>query len=234
MASVNMKYLFAALNNATYPPVRKQNDNHTSGHRHQMVYEPEGERYQILNNYFKFVITRNPLERVLSGYRSKLEHHSITPDLTVKFDRPKIEMIKTHRPQLYSQWEKSGRTMKIFPTFNEYIRYLDSHNYYDLDSHLRPLQYICHPCVFQYDFYANLKLMPEDLFRLLDRFDIPHDSFKNQPAPHDTESLMTKYYGSLSEAEKKMVYKFVHQELEFYYHIYPEEKDMHISLIGQF
>ena len=225
-----MKYLFAALNNATYSPNMRV--EHTLS-EYRLLHENATERNLILQNYFKFVMTRNPLERVLSGYRSKLEH-KITANLSNKFDQAKIEMIKIHRPEVYLQWEESGRTAKVFPTFNEYIRYLNSHNYYDLDEHLRPLQYICHPCVYQYDFYANLKLMPGELFRLLDRFNIPHDSFRNEPAPHDTRTLMSAYYATLSEEEKKMVYKFVHQELEFYYHVYPEERDMHIPLIGHF
>ena len=230
LASVNMKYLFAALNNATYSPNIR--DTHPMG-SYRLLNETEQRRYHILNDYFKFVMTRNPLERVLSGYRSKIEH-SITPNLSNKFDQPKIEMIKAGQPEVYSQWEESGRTIKVFPTFNEFIRYLNSHTYYELDEHIRPLLYICHPCVYQYDFYANLKLMPKELFRILDKFNIPHDSFKNQPAQHDTKSLMSKYYAKLSEEEKKMVHKFVHQELEFYYHIYPEERNMHIPLIGHF
>ena len=225
-----MKYLFAALNNATYSP--NMRESHPLG-RYRLLNEAELKRYQILNDYFKFVMTRNPLERILSGYRSKIEH-SIIANVPNKFDQPKIEMIKTYRPEVYSQWEESGRTIKVFPTFNEFIRYLDSHSYYELDEHLRPLMYICHPCVFQYDFYANLKLMPEELFRIMDKYNIPYESFRNQPAPHDTKLLMSEYYATLSEEEKKMVYKFIHEELEFYYYIYPEERNMHIPLIGQF
>ena len=230
LASVNMKYLFAALNNATYSPNMRV-EHSLSNYR--LLHENEVERNRILKNFFKFVMTRNPLERILSGYRSKLEH-AVTRNLSNKFDQAKLEMIKTHRPQVYSEWVESGHITKIFPKFNEFIQYLDTHSYYELDEHLRPLQYICHPCVFQYDFYANLKLMPEELFRLLDRYNISPDSFRNEPAPHDTRSLMSQYYATLSKEEKKMVHKYIHEELEFYYHIYPEERNMHIPFIGHF
>ena len=60
--------------------------------------------------------------------------------------------------------------------------------------------------------------MPKELFWLMDEYSIPHKSFRNQPAHHDTKSLMSEYYATLSEEEKKMVYKqFVYEELEFYY-----------------
>jgi len=75
--------------------------------------------------------------------------------------------------------------------------------------------------------------MPEEFDQLFEKFNIPQNTFRDLPAAHDTGSLMPKYYARLNEAEKKMVYKFVHQELEFYYHIYPEERDMHIPLIGK-
>ena len=238
LASTNIRLLFAALNNVI-DPSEELLDKYIHSHdlqvfRYRMSTQSKAEREKKLTSFFKFVMTRNPLERILSAYRNKLENHPIHPKVTGLFDRAKIEMIKAGRPKVYSQWEESGRTIKVFPTFNEFVRYLNSHSYYELDPHFRPLQYVCHPCVFQYDFYANLKLMPKEFDRLFKKFNISHESFRDQHGRHDTASLMPKYYGMLSEAEKKMVYKFIHQELEFYYHIYPEERNMHIPLIGQF
>ena len=240
LASTNIRLLFAALNNAigrseeSMDKYIRDHIDQTYSYRMHLSAN-SAEREKTLTSYFKFVMTRNPLERILSAYRNKLENHPIDRKVTGVFDPAKIEMIKAYRPEVYSQWEESGRTIKVFPTFNEFIRYLDSHSYYELDAHFRPLQYVCHPCVFKYDFYANLKLMPKEFDRLFEKFNIPNNSFKGQDvAHHDTGSLMPSYYATLSEEEKKMVYKFVHQELEFYYYIYPEERNMHIPLIGQF
>ena len=215
--------------------MEKYNHSHDlQAFRYRLSTQSKGDKKKILSDYFKFVMTRNPLERILSAYRNKFENHPISKEVSGVFDPDKIEMIKANRPEVYAKWEKSGRTLKVWPTFNEFIRYLGSHNYYDLDPHFRPLQYICHPCVFHYDFYANLKLMPAEFDHLFEKFNIPQDSFRNQPAHHDTSSLMPKYYARLSESEKKMVYQFAYSEMEFYYHIYPEERDMHIPLIGEF
>ena len=239
LASTNIRLLFAALNNVI-DPSEDLLDKYIHSHnlqtfRYSMLTLSKADREKKLANYFKFVMTRNPLERILSAYRNKLENHPIDRKVTGLFDPAKIEMIKTYRPEVYSQWEESGRTIKVFPTFNEFIRYLDSHSYYELDPHFRPLMYICHPCVFQYDFYANLKLMPKEFDQLFKKFNIPNNSLKGQEIVHrDTGSLMPRYYATLSKEEKKMVFKFVHQELEFYYYIYPEERNMHIPLIGQF
>ena len=237
LASTHIRVMFAALNgfistDAVFEKYTHDRNLYTSNYN--LLKMSEEERKKKLSTYFKFVMTRNPLERILSAYRNKFENHPINPKVTGVFDEAKIEMIKTNRPKVYAQWEESGRTIKVFPTFNEFIRYLNSHSYYELDPHFRPLQYICHPCVFQYDFYANLKLMPEEFDRLFKKFNIPNDSFKNQAAHHDTGSLVPEYYAKLSKTEKKMVQKFVYQELEFYYYIYPDERDMHIPLIGQF
>ena len=237
LASTNIRLLFAALNNVLDPSEALVKYNHSrdlQAFRYRLSTLSKEEKEKKLSTYFKFVMTRNPLERILSAYRNKLENHPIDPKASGLFDPAKIEIMKTYQPKVYKHWEDSGRTIKIFPRFNDFIRYLDSHSYYELDPHFRPLQYICHPCVFQYDFYANLKLMPEEFDRLFKKFNIPNNSFRNQPAHHDTGSMMPRYYAKLSDTEKKMVYNFVHQELEFYYHIYPEERDMHIPLIGQF
>ena len=237
LASSHIRVMFAALNGILSPEAvaaKNTHDRNLYTSNYNLLKMSEEERNKKLTSYFKFLMTRNPLERILSAYRNKLENHPINPKVTGVFDGAKIEMIKTYRPKVYSQWEESGRTIKVFPTFNEFIRYLNSHSYYELDEHFRPLLYICHPCVFQYDFYANLKLMPEEFDRLFKKFNIPNNAFNSQKPSRDTGSLMPKYYAALSKAEKKMVHKFVHQELEFYYHIYPEEKDMHIPLIGHF
>ena len=237
LASTNIRLLFAALNNVIDPSRAMEKYNHShdlQAFRYRLSTQSKGEKKKILDSYFKFVMTRNPLERILSAYRNKFENHPISKSLSGVFDKDKIEMIKINRPDVYRKWERSGRTLEVFPTFNEFIHYLGSHSYYDLDPHFRPLQYICHPCVFHYDFYANLKLMPAEFDHLFEKFNIPQDSFRNQPAHHDTGSLMPKYYAKLSESEKKIVYQFAHSEMEFYYHIYPEERDMHIPLIGEF
>jgi len=237
LASTNIRVMFAALNKAISPEAvfeKLTHDRNLYAKNYNMLNMSPTERKKKLSGYFKFVMTRNPLERILSAYRNKFENHPISKNVSGVFDEAKIEMIKVNRPEVYTKWEKSGRTLKVFPTFNEYIRYLGSHSYYKLNPHFRPLQYICHPCVFHYDFYANLKLMPAEFDRLFEKFNIPQDSFKNQPSHHDTGSLMPKYYAQLSESEKKMVYQFAHSEMEFYYHIYPEERDMHIPLIGEF
>ena len=237
LASSNIRVMFAALNKVISPEAvfeKKLRNGSLHAENFTMLNVSSGERKEKLDSYFKFVMTRNPLERILSAYRNKFEKHSISKNVSGIFDPDKIEMIKANRPEVYAKWEKSGRTLKVWPTFNEFIRYLGSHNYYDLDPHFRPLQYICHPCVFHYDFYANLKLMPAEFDHLFEKFNIPQDSFRNQPAHHDTSSLMPKYYARLSESEKKMVYQFAYSEMEFYYHIYPEERDMHIPLIGEF
>ncbi|XP_065889066.1 carbohydrate sulfotransferase 9-like isoform X2 [Dysidea avara] len=236
LASTNIRVMFAALNGNISPEVVLNRNNRSidTGKYNMLSVLPE-ERKKKLESYFKFVMTRNPLERILSAYRNKFENHPISRNLSRRFDEAKIEMIKINRPDMYTKWERSGRTLKVFPTFNEFIHYLGSHSYYDLDPHFRPLQYICHPCVFHYDFYANLKLMPAEFDRLLKKFDIPKNFFKNQRGHRrDTGSLMPKYYAQLSEYEKKMVYQFAHSEMEFYYHIYPEERDMHIPLIGEY
>ena len=65
LASVNMKYLFAALNNATYSPNIRDTDPMRS---YRLSNKTELKRFQVLNDHFKFVMTRNPLERILSGY----------------------------------------------------------------------------------------------------------------------------------------------------------------------
>ncbi|XP_065889096.1 carbohydrate sulfotransferase 14-like [Dysidea avara] len=237
LASTNIRVMFAALNKAISPEAvfeKLTHDRDLYAQNYNMLKMSPAERKKKLDSYFKFVMTRNPLERILSAYRNKFEHHPISKNISGVFDEAKIEMIKINRPYMYAKWERSGRTLKVFPTFNEFIHYLGSHSYYDLDPHFRPLQYICHPCVFHYDFYANLKLMPAEFDRLFEKFNIPQDSFRNQPAHHDTGSLMPKYYAKLSESEKKMVYQFAHSEMEFYYHIYPEERDMHVPLIGEF
>jgi chondroitin 4-sulfotransferase 11 len=46
---------------------------HSPGMFRNMSGVPKHERYQMLEDYHKMIIVRNPFERLLSAYRNKLE-----------------------------------------------------------------------------------------------------------------------------------------------------------------
>ena len=47
-----------------------------------------------------------------------------------------------------------------------------------------------------------------------------------------TESLSPSYYAQLTHTQKLAVLKQVQIDLDFYYHLFPEERGIHNSILG--
>ena len=63
---------------------------------------------------------------------------------------------------------------------------------------------LCFPCHVKYDFYANFKYLPDDAFRIMDKFQIPHHYYRNvdnHPGV-STADLLELHYKYLQSQER--------------------------------
>ena len=75
-----------------------------------------------------------------------------------------------------------------------------------LNEHLESMTTLCQPCVFDYDYYANFKYLPEDANRVMDKFGIPHFYYRdveNHPI-YSTRELTDFFYGDMTLEERAM------------------------------
>ena len=191
-------------------------------------------RKQRLDTYFKYIFIRNPMERVVSAYLDKiakpLNKSSIKYNTEERF---KASIIKKWRPEDYRAWLKDDRA--IYPTFSEYIDYINFIDLRKTNKHFKPIVYLCLPCIINYNFYGNFKLLPDDAKEVLDHFNLnssyyDYSSFISHKS-YKTSDVVTKYFSQLTTGQKKELFHTYTDELDFYYSLYPEETDSHLDLL---
>ena len=177
--------------------------------KHSFMNRNDAQRDYSLKNYFKFIMYRNPLERLVSGYRSKVQRYPLIgtmPD-TPHYNWLREEVYKFKHPEEYEAW-----------------RY---------EQHFRPIAELCHPCRTRFDFYGNFKFFEEDAAVLKLRLHAKDEYLRlgYYNAATETSYLLSEYYEQLSEKQKWLVFYRFLPELDFFYRIFPEELNTHKQIL---
>ena len=193
-------------------------------------------RIEILKSSYKFTMWRNPLERLASIYRSKVQRF---PLVGFEYDSPHYNFIRkaiyryTHQHE-YEAWESNGGLTPVNISFGDFIDYwaIGPQEMAE-DEHFQSILHMCQPCRVRYDFYGNFKNFMEDAQVLVERLGgIP--AYLRQ-GYYDNESstghIMLLYYRQLDYQQKKVVLHKLSKELDFYYRLFPEERDSHKSIL---
>ena len=196
---------------------------------------PMNEIRRHLANYYKYVFIRNPMERVLSAYLDKIAHPLDISLIKKKFEeRYKENILKALRLAEYNRWLKNGSKGPIYPTFSEYVQYLNMINLKEANEHFKPIIYLCHPCAINYNFYGNFKLLPKDANALIKHFKLNSSYYDSKSyishTSYKTSNLVHKYFSELTALQKETLFYSYADELDFYYSLYPEEMNSHLNL----
>ena len=198
---------------------------------------PPKERKKRLTEYFKIVFVRNPMERLVSAYNSKISKFVNTTLIEDKFSEGlKNTILDMFRPTEHKAWLKNGKKGPMYPTFSEYVQYLIKQNIKTINEHFQPVISLCHPCAIDFNFYGNFKNLPDEAETLLNTLKINSTLYYDREGSYishkgyKTSEVVTKYFSKLTDQQKKSLFNFYKEELEFYYTLYPEERDSHLRL----
>ena len=191
------------------------------------------ERLRKVKSYYKFMVVRNPLERLVSAFRDKIEKPLTSlydPNL---FEGYKRDILKKYRAEEFHQWERDEYSEPISVTFSEYIWWIVESNPQFLNEHFSPVVNNALPCMMKYDFYANFKQFNSDILGLIWRQKLPLEYFyqKGTHTEGHTAKRLQHYYSQLDKELKLKLFEKTFQDLDFYYHLYPEEKTSHVELL---
>ncbi|GJQ80792.1 hypothetical protein Trydic_g9383 [Trypoxylus dichotomus] len=167
---------------------------------------------KAFNGSLSFLIVRHPLERLLSGYRDKIEH-ALPHSLHKKLGN---QIIMKYRPLTVTG--KSRRT-KV-PTFEEFVLYLLDcvKNGESLDMHWTPIVEFCTPCMFNFDIVAHTETLQEDQEYLIYKAglqDIIKPEWKNS-GKGMTAQQVDKYYSQLTRAQILQLYHIYRYDFELF------------------
>ena len=189
--------------------------------------------------YFKYSMVRNPLERLASAYRSKIERFNLTGSMR---DRPhynwaRYEIFKRVHPHLFLEWVRGRKSEPIAISFSDLITYWLNPILaeFKFDDHFMSFLHICQPCRTRFDFYGNFRHFNRDAQVLIDKIGASSSDLRQSYYSDDsssTDQRMKLYYSTLSETQKRDVLRKMALELEFHYTIFPEERDSHKQILG--
>ena len=168
------------------------------------------ERNKRLSEYKKFMFVRDPFERLVSAYRSKLEIHP-NPDSRVVFlnmiDAFYAEFPERRRER---EWQKKMGA-KANATFKDFLYFildrleLQGRN----NEHFVPMVSLCDPCNVHYDFigsYENLAADSEHIFKELSigyHFPARNDNY----SATETSRVVASYFTDLQPELVSMVWE---------------------------
>ncbi len=188
-----------------------------------------------VKSFYKVTVLRNPLERLLSAFRDKIEHPLIFRAHTGY--RPKIllEIVrKFGNLEELEKWLSSNGSFPLRVTFPQYIQWIVDTRNSLLNEHFAPQIEDIYPCRMIHDFFGNFKQLGKDMAMIINKLDAPMEYYPNA-SYHDssvqTGSLLEKYYSQVSAKVKHALFRDFYQELDFYYHLYPEERTSHCKLL---
>ena len=109
-----------------------------------------------LQKYFKFLVVRHPLDRLVSAYIDKLVHDNHVYQTSMGTD-----ILKRYRISVDNKTLEQGKGVR----FSEYIRYIIE--YMPQDGHFTDMQSQCFPCEINYNYIAKLETQNSDALHII-------------------------------------------------------------------
>ncbi|XP_053377344.1 carbohydrate sulfotransferase 11-like [Mercenaria mercenaria] len=153
------------------------------------------EQSQLLRQYKKFLVVRNPLERLLSGYRNKFFH----PNERHKAEyHDKVTAFYGLHPHLRRRNNVRVDFNSKEMTFEEFLLYFTDVyevNEY-LNEHFVPSNQLCNPCNVKYDYIGKYESLNNDVKYIFERLNIDIDfpGRNDNYSSVSTSTLVEEFY----------------------------------------
>ncbi len=194
----------------------------------------DNERREMARTYYKYTIIRHPLERMVSAYKDKIEP-PLVPNKKTWLDEIKLRIVQRFQAEEHKKWRDSSYSFPLTISFHVFARWVVESRDEVLNEHFVPITKSIYPCRIKYDFYGNFKQLVTDMRLIIDKFQAPHEYFQEQgyhSPGQGTQELLKSYFSRLDQDMKLKVFHEFYQDLDFYYHLYPEERTSHCQLLG--
>ena len=159
-----------------------------------------------LKNYFRYIIIKHPLDRLVSAWRDGMIH---TPEYQKKFG-PHIRAFSRCNNTKPCPHEDPSRLIE----FSEFLDYIASKNPRLYDRHWLTYYHHCHPCHYKYDFVAKLETFSTDFPILKKKLNFPDDLdlLKLHSYGDDNVSYLSNY-DKVSMATSKKLLSIYHKDM---------------------
>ena len=153
-----------------------------------------------LTEYQKVMFVRDPLERLVSAYRSKLIIHP-NPNSRAVFLQ-KIQELYIQYPEREKQRKVLERLQSGVISFKEFLYYLLDHLELEgqVNEHFAPMATLCNPCEVKYNYIGSYDAVNKEANFLFGKLRIPHHfpGRNDNYSSTETKNLVESYYNDLS------------------------------------
>ncbi|CAH1801302.1 unnamed protein product [Owenia fusiformis] len=165
-ATTTWRKMFMAMHyNISYNDADENFDKLTKdiGLKHLNLYS-EQKILQIMQGYLKFMVVRNPFERLLSAWQNKFN----------KYKSGQFWYCNTYGKSIIEKYRKNftvGDGSGCDVTFDEFTDYLLERDFKNgwIDEHWKPYYDLCMPCHVPYDTIIHYETLVEDSNYVLDK-----------------------------------------------------------------
>ena len=196
----------------------------------------DSQRLHKIRNYWKFVILRNPLERLLSAFLNKVSSPlQLTASVWDTFELHKHRIMEIYHPNKLKTFKSGSLSEELRLDFETFLRWIIDTPNYRLNEHFAPIVELAQPCRVRYNFYGNFKMYSSDMRSITERLGVPHRYFvdKSSHKPgRETRELMEPFYSQVSKEVKLRLLQNIAEDMAFYYTLFPEERDTHLDTLG--
>lgn len=198
VACTNWKKLWLQMRNITF---KSATEAHTKAAYTRMNLKKikSSEFSFVMKKYKKFLIVRDPMERLVSAYRNKFENIRNESIFT---------KMGTDIKQHYRKWtDVTGNSTKV--TFKEFVQFLldSSIQGQDLNEHWKSYEGLCQPCTVKYDYIGRYSTLSSDSNHILRELGVPSKLQFPKFKPKSTSALVTQYLDQLHPQQKTELYR---------------------------
>ena len=168
-----------------------------------------------INNYYKFMFVREPLERLLSAYRNKFTE-KYSDYFQIRFGR---KIVKRYRTNPTNRSLAKGHDV----TFNEFVKYLTDPRITNFNAHWQHYYKLCLPCQLQYDFIGKYEHLKEDVDKVLYHLGLENAIHFPQTRHHSktTGSVVKAFFRNITSQEVHDLWKLYSVDYRMFGYRYP-------------
>ena len=219
-----LKRIFLLLN-GVYSSIEEATDIHNMT-KHTLICDKkfsEKQREHMLKNFYKFMIVRDPLERIVSAYRNKFEGKTMQSML------PWLQAIGKRIVEKYRYNNSDTDLQNVNSiTFQEYIQNIIDTPSDELNEHWMPYNNLCRPCDTHYDFIGSIDTLIRDTSHIMKQIKADETKYyvKAKTALIATKKSTASFLKNLPKKNFERLVKIFKLDHELFGYSLPEFKSL--------
>lgn len=179
-------------------------------------YDQEGVKFR-LKNYTKVIFVRDPLERLLSAYRSKFVN-------TRQFDQIYGARIISNFRQNYTKIQNTNSSTVTFLEFVKFVTEKERTWFQEKNLHWSPYWDVCYPCTVNYDYIGKFENLVDEANDILRYIGATKIQFPNRDLFYyasKTKNVMNMHYSKIPQKYLENISKMFERDFKLFSYKFP-------------